>query len=169
MPWRRIGEWKYRYTFLNHGTRRGWVVSFTLLPLYPREYIPRYPFYSRLDGPQNRSGRYREEKIMSLAGIESRAFQPVARRNTDWAIPFRNTTNADWNFNGFCQSGRTNAGILRSNLSRTFPAASFLVQWLSYHAISYSHSYWRRPYKKHKYIRESGYTWDFLVTNLRYV
>ena len=40
--------------------------------------------HSRLDGPQRRSGRV--QKISLLPGINSRTFQPVASRYTDWTI-----------------------------------------------------------------------------------
>jgi hypothetical protein len=44
----------------------------------------RYPLYTRLDGPQGRSGRVR--KISPPPWFEPRTFQPVASRYTDWAI-----------------------------------------------------------------------------------
>jgi hypothetical protein len=44
-----------------------------------------YPLCTRLGGPQGRSGRLR--KISSAPGFDPRAFQPVASRYTDWAIP----------------------------------------------------------------------------------
>jgi hypothetical protein len=46
-----------------------------------------YPLYRRLDGPQGRSGRVR--KISPPRGFDPWAFQPVASRYTDWAIPAR--------------------------------------------------------------------------------
>jgi hypothetical protein len=42
----------------------------------------------RLGGPQSRSGRYGENKNLSPAGNRIPAAQPVARRYTDWAIPY---------------------------------------------------------------------------------
>jgi hypothetical protein len=48
------------------------VVSFTLLPLYPRPSSPRYPLYKRLGGPQNRTGCYEEKNLLPLQGIEPR-------------------------------------------------------------------------------------------------
>ena len=45
----------------------------------------RYPLYSRLGGPQGRSGRVR--KISPPPGFDPRTVQPVASRYTDWAIP----------------------------------------------------------------------------------
>ena len=41
-----------------------------------------YPFYTRLGGPQGRSGR--AENLVPT-GIRSRTIQPVVRRCTDWA------------------------------------------------------------------------------------
>jgi len=45
----------------------------------------RYLLYSRLDEPQDRSGRLR--KISPPPGFHPRTVQPVASRYTDWAIP----------------------------------------------------------------------------------
>jgi hypothetical protein len=70
MRWRHIGERRYSLTFLHLGTRWGWVVSFTPLPLYPRGKSPRYPLDRKLGGPQSRSGRCGEEKNLALPEIE---------------------------------------------------------------------------------------------------
>jgi hypothetical protein len=58
------------------------MVSFTLRPLYPREKAP-IPLDRRLGGPQRRSGRRGEEKILDLTGTRtptprSSSLQPVA-------------------------------------------------------------------------------------------
>ena len=45
----------------------------------------RYPLYRRLGEPQGRSGRV--QKIAPPPEIDTRTFQPVASRYTDWAIP----------------------------------------------------------------------------------
>ena len=45
----------------------------------------RYPFYRRLGGPQDRSGRV--WKISPPPGFDTRTVQPVTSRYTDWAIP----------------------------------------------------------------------------------
>jgi hypothetical protein len=37
VPWRHMGEWRYSSIILNLGTKWGWVLSFTPLPLYPRK------------------------------------------------------------------------------------------------------------------------------------
>jgi hypothetical protein len=47
---------------LNLGASLKWVVSSTPRQLYPRVKSPRYPLDRRLRGPQNRSGRRKEEK-----------------------------------------------------------------------------------------------------------
>ena len=55
----------------------------------PREREP-VPLYSRLGGPQSRSGRAR--KISPPPGFDPRAVQPAASRYTDYAIWKCNTT-----------------------------------------------------------------------------
>jgi hypothetical protein len=50
--------------FLDLGTSWRWVVNFTPRPLHPRGKSPRYPLNRRLGGPQSRSGRFGEEKIL---------------------------------------------------------------------------------------------------------
>jgi hypothetical protein len=50
--------------FLDLGTSWKWVVIFTPLPLYPWGKSPWYPLDRRLGGPQSRSGRHGEEKIL---------------------------------------------------------------------------------------------------------
>jgi hypothetical protein len=50
--WRRMGKWRYYTTILDLYTRWRWVVSFTLLPVYPGYNQPRVPFcMGRLGGP----------------------------------------------------------------------------------------------------------------------
>jgi hypothetical protein len=44
----------------------------------------RYPHYRRLVGPQVRYGHVR--KISTPPGFDPQTVQPVASRNTDWAI-----------------------------------------------------------------------------------
>jgi hypothetical protein len=66
------------------------VVSFTPRPLYPRGKRPRYPFDRTLGGPQSRSGRRGEEKILGPylgSNSDPSAIQSVASRYTDCAIP----------------------------------------------------------------------------------
>ena len=45
----------------------------------------RYPLYSRLGGPQGRSGGVR--KISPPPEFDPRTVQPIASRYTDWPIP----------------------------------------------------------------------------------
>jgi hypothetical protein len=59
------GEWSYRSTILDLGTR--WSGSFRPQLLYPQGKSPRYPLDRRLGGPQSRSGRYGEEKNLAPA------------------------------------------------------------------------------------------------------
>jgi hypothetical protein len=76
--------------FLDLGTSWRWVVNFTLRPLYPRGKSPRYPLDRKLGGPQSRSGRFGEEKILdpTWTGTPTPSVvQPVASRYTDYAIP----------------------------------------------------------------------------------
>jgi hypothetical protein len=53
----------------------------------PRDKSPLYYSEIKLSGSQNQRGRYGEEKILSLPGIEPQLSSPIARRYTDWAIP----------------------------------------------------------------------------------
>jgi hypothetical protein len=64
------GEWIYRFT-LSWPRHYLWVISFTPLPLYPRGKSPRYPLDRRLGGPQSRSGRRGEEKILDPPGTRA--------------------------------------------------------------------------------------------------
>jgi len=48
----------------------------------------RYTLYTRLEGPQGRSGR--EQKTSPSSGFEPRIVRPVASRYTDWAISAHN-------------------------------------------------------------------------------
>jgi hypothetical protein len=68
--------------FLDLGTSWRWVVSFTPLPLYPREKSLRYSFDRRLGGPQSRSGRLGEENSCPHRDSNSdpSVVQPVASR-----------------------------------------------------------------------------------------
>jgi hypothetical protein len=60
---------------LNLGVRRGWVVSTTPRPLYPRERPGTHCSYRRLGGPLHRSGRVR--KISPPPGFDPRTVHPV--------------------------------------------------------------------------------------------
>jgi hypothetical protein len=58
------------------------VVSFTLLPRYSRGNSSRYPLDKRLDGPQSRSGRYGEVKVLDTIGTRT----PTARSSSPWPV-----------------------------------------------------------------------------------
>jgi hypothetical protein len=47
------------------------MVSFTPRPLYCRRKSPRHPLDRRLGGPQSRSGRFWEEKILYPTGTRT--------------------------------------------------------------------------------------------------
>jgi hypothetical protein len=79
-----MGELRYSSTILDLGTRMRNAVSFTPWQLYPLGKSPRYPLERRLGGPQNRSGRRGEEKILAPTGTRNPTpVQPVASRYTD--------------------------------------------------------------------------------------
>jgi hypothetical protein len=80
--------------------------SFTPLPLYPRAKSPRYPFDRRLGGPQSRSGRRGEEKILDPGRAVAEAVSRWLPTAAAW-VRFRAAC-------GVCggQSG-TGAGFLR--------------------------------------------------------
>jgi hypothetical protein len=63
--------------FLDLKTNWKWVVNFTPQPLYPQGKSPRYPLDKRLSGPQSQPGRLREEKFLTLPGLDLR---PLGRR-----------------------------------------------------------------------------------------
>jgi hypothetical protein len=71
--------------FLDFGISWGWVVSFTPRPLYPRGKIPQCPLDRRLGGPQSRSGRRGEEKMLDPIG--TRTPTPRSSSQKPVAIP----------------------------------------------------------------------------------
>jgi len=79
--------------FHDRATRSGWVVSSTPRPHFTPEKS-RYPLYSRLGGPQDRSGR---AENLVLTGIRSRTVQPVVSRYTDWTTRPTILTGENWN------------------------------------------------------------------------
>jgi hypothetical protein len=69
------GEWKYSATILDLGTR--WSGQLHAPAALPQGKGPQYPLYTRLGGPQNRSGRCgQENNLLSLPGIEPRLSSP---------------------------------------------------------------------------------------------
>jgi hypothetical protein len=75
-----MGEWRYRSTILDIGTRRRWVVSFTSQWLYPRERAPGTHWIGSWVGP--RAGLEAAEYIKSLPPIGNRTpvVHPIACR-----------------------------------------------------------------------------------------
>jgi hypothetical protein len=76
--------------FLELSTSWRWVGSFTPLPPYPRGKSPLYPLDRRFGGPQSRSGRRGEEKILDSTGtrtLNPRSSSPITTCYTDHAIP----------------------------------------------------------------------------------
>jgi hypothetical protein len=63
---------------INLDTSWGWVVSFTIRPLYPQGKSLWYQLDRRLGEPQSRSGRGGDEKnSQSLPGLEPPIIQPL--------------------------------------------------------------------------------------------
>jgi hypothetical protein len=76
-----MGEWMYRSTF-----SWSWHKLEVSGQLHAPTALPPVPIYRRLGGPQSRSGRYGEVKIVTLSGLElplPLVVQPVANRYTD--------------------------------------------------------------------------------------
>jgi hypothetical protein len=78
--------------FLDFGISCSWVVSFTPRPLYPWGKSPYSPFGRRLGGPQSRSGRRGEEKILDPTRNQtqtplSSSLKPVAIPTTLSRLP----------------------------------------------------------------------------------
>jgi hypothetical protein len=67
-PWTHMGKSIYRSLILDLGTSCRWALSFTPLSLYSRGKSPLLPLDRRLGGPQSRSERYGEVKILDPIG-----------------------------------------------------------------------------------------------------
>jgi hypothetical protein len=74
-----------------HGTSWRWVVSFTPLPLYPREKSPQYPLHRRLDGPQSRSEWHGQVKILAHTGTRTPTLGRPARSQALYRLRYNNT------------------------------------------------------------------------------
>jgi hypothetical protein len=101
--------------FLDLGTGWSWVVRFTPLPLYLRGKSPWYPFDWRLGGPQSRSGRLTEERVLHLMrtrNSDPSVVQPVASRHTDWALPARIYTRIQLKSKRFKSSAKSLWGLV---------------------------------------------------------
>jgi hypothetical protein len=83
-----MGDCMYRSTFSDLGTNWSWVISFTPRPLYLRGKSPRWPLYRRFGGPQSRSGRHGEEKILALPRLELRLLRPPARNQSLYRLSY---------------------------------------------------------------------------------
>jgi hypothetical protein len=73
--------------FLDLNTSWRWVVSFTPRPLNPRGKSPRYPLDRRLGGPQCRSGKRGEEKILEPTGT----WTPTPRSSSPYPVAIPTT------------------------------------------------------------------------------
>jgi hypothetical protein len=86
-PWRRMEEWNYSSTILDHGTRWSWVASITPLPIYTRGKPP-LPVEKEIGWtPEPVWVLWIRKKCTSSAGNRTSALQPITRRYTDWTIP----------------------------------------------------------------------------------
>jgi hypothetical protein len=96
----------YRSRILALGTSWRWVVSFTPRPLYPRGE-------RRLGGPQNRSGRRGEEKILDPTG--TRIPTPLSCSPWPVAIPAPNVNTQTWNCSNDALNQRRNSGTWKED------------------------------------------------------
>jgi hypothetical protein len=83
--YRRMGSGCTDPHFLDLGTSWRWVINFSPRPLYPQGKSHRYPLDRRLGGPQSRSERFGEEKILDPTGTRTptpRSSKPVAMPTT---------------------------------------------------------------------------------------
>jgi hypothetical protein len=69
-----MGEWNFSFSYLDFGTRRRWVVSFTPRALYPPRKAPRYPMIKVLVGPRAGLDTVEKRKRLSSQRIEPRPF-----------------------------------------------------------------------------------------------
>jgi hypothetical protein len=76
-----MGEWMYRYFFLDLGTSWRWAVSFIPRPLYPRGKSLRHPLGRRLGGPRIPSGRRGKEKVLDTTGTQTPTPRSSSRYN----------------------------------------------------------------------------------------
>ena len=82
----------------------------------------RYPLYSRLGGPQGRSGRVR--KISPPPGFDPRTVQPVASRYTDWAMKAKED---NWQLYTLFHVGIKNRRVLNFKLRPIYPGIEFTI------------------------------------------
>jgi hypothetical protein len=115
-PWRRMGEWRYISTILDLGTRWRWVISFTLLPLYPLKSSNQCPFYTRFGGSQSRSGH---------CGIERWLLGRPTRISSETSVDFQRTTRR------YIPEDRTPHNHRSENLKSHFNQNNILNRWRS--------------------------------------
>jgi hypothetical protein len=87
------------------------VVSFTPLPLYPRGKSPQYPLDGRPAGPQSRSGRRGEDKILDPIGTRS----PTPRLSSPQPVAIPTALSRQWTRKGKICPARNGYPILRSS------------------------------------------------------
>jgi hypothetical protein len=87
-----MGEWIIDPHFLDLGTCWGVVGGqHHVAVALPPGRSPRYPLYRRLGGPQSRSGRFREVKILYPSrgsNSDPSVVQTVAKRYNDYATAY---------------------------------------------------------------------------------
>jgi hypothetical protein len=84
-PWRRMGEWMYRSTFLDLGTSWRWVAGFTPLPIYIQGKSP--PDTHWIGGwvePRAGLGDVEMRKLSTLPGLELRPLGRPARSQSPY-------------------------------------------------------------------------------------
>jgi hypothetical protein len=113
-------EWRYSSTILDVGTRWRRTVSFTPLPLYLRGKSLRYLSDRRLGGPHSLSGHCGVEKTGLLAGNQTPAIKPVARRYTVGTISAPSMAGVKY----YLSDGRA----IAQAVSRRLPTAAARVQ-----------------------------------------
>jgi hypothetical protein len=92
---------------------------------------PRYPLYSRLGGPQSRSGHRLEEKSSVPAGDRTPIFQSVARHYTDWATLtlYRFRVPADTHFRT-CNNGTNKNKAQKGNSKSQLETWAFIAVFM---------------------------------------
>jgi hypothetical protein len=83
-----MGEWRYSSTVLDLDTIWKWVVSFTPQSLYPRRNCPGTHWIGGYMGPRSGLTLWIRKKSLAPTGDRIPAVQPIARRYTDWALPY---------------------------------------------------------------------------------
>jgi hypothetical protein len=130
-----MGQCMYRSTFSWLGTSWRWVVSFTPRPLYHRGKSPRYPLDRRLSGPQSRSERRREDKIVYPSGTRTRTPRSSS-------LPFTESEGSVWRWYK-AEPDESNHLMLSSYLNLC-PCSLFLSRFrVNFFRISHlSHTYY---------------------------